>query len=366
MKSLERGKQYESLDAAIARIAYAYGFIGSPVAIPKKTVQSDDALERDAALSIALLKNAGDPQQPLSVWGSAKGPKKTSLLSFAMLSTKHPVAHAVVVKTVLAIAERAGYTDLSVLVSSVGDHESKKRFTRELTTFFKKNAEGLPASVRSDAAHDPDKAYRALLFGNDPIIERAPKRIDYLSENSRKTMLETLSLFESVAVPYVVASSLPASPGVHAELQFAIEGVDAKGKRVRIASGGRFDEYLKEAGRENGAAVAMSITVPVPVEVEEIAEDPTCFVVHVGDAAKLKVFAVVEELWKANLLVGQVILAESLRQQLEKARQAKAQTIAIIGQREALDGTVIIRSLKTQVQATVPMDTLVRELAKKR
>lgn len=366
MQSFEKGKQFESLDESIARIAYAYGFTGAPVVIPKKYAQSGDAADRDASLSIALLKNAGNTAAPTPTWGVAKGAKRTSLLSFAMLSTKHPIAHAVVVKTVLAVAERAGFTDLSVLVSSVGDNESKKRFTRELATFFKKNAEELSPAIRQIAAHDPDKAYRSLLSSNDPLLSRAPRRIDYLSENSRKTMLETISLFESVHIPYELESGLPATPDVHAELLFAIEGTDAKGNRTRIASGGRFDEYLKANGKENESAVSMSVTVPVTVNINEVEDEPTCFVVHVGDAAKLKTFTVVEELWKANLLVGQVVLAENLRQQMERAREAHAKNVVIIGQREALDRTAIVRSLRTQIQSTVSVDDLVKELSKKR
>lgn len=366
MRSLEKGRNYESLDESVARIAYAYGFTASPVAIPKKYTRSNDDTERDASLSIALLKNAGAIDTPTPVWGFAKGSKRSTHFSFAMLSSKHPVAHAVVVKTVLAVAERAGFTDLSVLVSSVGDNESKKRFTRELATFFKKNAEDIPSSLRQTAAHEPDRAYQTLLATNDPLLLRAPRRIDYLSENSRKAMLETISLFESVGIAYQLESGLPSVKDAHAELLFAVEGVDPKGNRVRIASGGRFDEYLKAHGKENDSAVSMSVTLPMKVNVEDVEDEPTCFVVHVGDAAKLKTFAVVEELWKANLLVGQVVLAENLRQQMEKAREASAKNVAIIGQREALDGTIIVRSLKTQMQTTIPLDALVKELGKKR
>jgi len=373
MRSLERGRQYESLDAVVARIAYAYGFTNTPVAIPKKYVNTDSDDERDASLSTALLKTAGNLknaegviESPVSLWGSSKGPKKTSLLSFAILATKHPIAHAIVVKAVLAIAERIGFTDLSVSVSSVGDAESKKRFTRELTVFFKKNNETLPQEVRHSAITDPEKAYRALLLSEDPILERAPRRIDYLSESSRKAMLETLSLFESVEIPYTLESTLPAQENVHAELLFAVYGTDQKGNRVRIASGGRFDEFLKESGASTETGVSMSLSVSERVDVSPVHEEPTCFVVHVGDIAKLRAFSVLEELWKSNLLVGQALMADTLRKQMDGARDVGAKTVAIIGQREALDNTVIVRSLVTQIQTTIPFEKLVSHVNRKR
>lgn len=371
MYSLERGKRYESLEGAIARIAYAYGFTGTPVAIPKKNVATDED-EQDASLSVALLKSAGNLKNaegviahPVSMWGAAKGPKKTSLLSFAILATKHPIAHAIVVKTVLAIAEKTGFSDLSVSVSSVGDAESKKRFVRELTAFFKKNSEALPQEVRQSAAIDPESAYRMLIRSKDPLLERAPKRIDYLSESSRKTMLETLSLFESVKIPYALESALPAQEDIHSELLFAVYGNDKKGNRVRIASGGRFDECLKENGKAGESAVSMSISVSERVDIGAVVEEPTCFVVHIGDIAKLRAFSVIEEMWKANLLVGQALMANTLRKQMDDAHDAGAKTVAIIGQREALDNTVIVRSLVTQIQTTIPFNKLVSQIGRK-
>ena len=97
MKSFERGKLYENLEESIARIAYAYGFTMPPVAIPKKYATQNDENQRDVSLSIALLKNIGGVSGQNSAWGSVRGDKKSTHLSFALLSTKHPVAHAVVV-----------------------------------------------------------------------------------------------------------------------------------------------------------------------------------------------------------------------------------------------------------------------------
>jgi len=371
MRSLERGKQYESLESVVARIAYAYGFTNAPVPIPQKHVSTENDDERDTSLSIALLKSAGNVKNaegimgsPVSLWGSAKGAKKTSLLSFAILATKHPIAHAIVVKTVLSVAEQIGFTDLSVSVSSVGDAESKKRFARELVTFFKKNSEVLPHEVRQRALADPEGAYRALLQEKSPLLEKAPRRIDSLSENSRKTMLETLSLFESVLIPYTLESTLPAHGDVHTELLFAVFGTDKKGNRVRIASGGRFDEFLNKSGKDAEVGVSMSMSLAERIDVNPVPEEPTCFVVHVGDIAKLRAFSIIEELWKSKLLIGQALMADSLRKQMDDARDAGAKTIAIIGQREALDNTVIVRSLVTHMQTTVPFEKLVSQISR--
>jgi len=355
MRSFERGRRHESLEKNIARIAYAYGFSAAPVTLSRKQLSSvPDGVDAKTGAALALMhaEDTGAVQR----WGVARH-GQGSVVSFSVTGTRHPVAHAIVLKAALAIAELAGSADLSVSISSIGDLESRKRFTRELTNFFRKNHESLSPEMRHLAAKDPDAAYRELLKTGDPLRERAPRSIDYLSEASRKTMLATLTLLESVGIPYVMNPRLMAYPGVNAELVFAIEGTGKDGARVTVASGGRFDEYAKRA-KANTAAVAISVEVNKRVDCEEMAEAPACFVVHVGDAAKLKTFAVVEALWRAHIAVGQAILAENLRDQIQKGGGVRARYLGIIGQREALDGTVIVRNTGTQIQTVLPAEKL--------
>lgn len=357
MPSLERGRRFESLGTDIARVAYAYGFSAAPITLSKKTVADTGTDEVKTAAAMALVSNTKTPTQWSQSWGIArKGPG--TVIAFAVSGARQTIAHAIVVKTALSIAELSGYTDLSVSISSVGDAESKKRFTRELGNFFRKNHEALTPDLRHLAAGNPDAAYRTLVEKKDPLLTRAPRSIDYLSEPSRKNMLAILSLFESVAIPYTFEGRLVAEPGVQSEILFAIDGADKRGERIRIASGGRYDEHLKRERGKNESAVAISVEVPERIDYETRQEDPSCFVVHVGDAAKLRAFSVLEALWRAHTDVGHALMADNLRDQMQKGTESKAKYLAIIGQREALDNTVIVRSVATQIQTTLPIEKL--------
>ncbi len=365
MRSVEKKRGYESLEGTISRIAYAYGFTTTPMAVSRKTLSATPDLDPSIATALAVIGNTG-AKTPTQVWGSAKRGGGTTL-SFAILATKHAIAHAIVVKAALAIAESTGYTDLSVSVSSVGDNESRKRFTRELTNFFKKHGDSVPPEVKHASLSDPDAAYRMLLEQKDASLERAPRTIDYLSESSRKTMLDTLALFESIEIAYTLEPRLSGTPAIHSELLFAVEGTDKKGERIRVATGGRYDEHLKKqkaGGVES--AVAISVNIPDQVAPETLEETPSCFVVHVGDASKLKAFKLLEALWRAHIAVGQALMSENLKDQMGVAQVSGAKYVAIIGQREALDGTVIVRSAETQMQTTLPLTKLAGYVGRRR
>ena len=56
---------------------------------------------------------------------------------------------------------------------------------------------------------------------------------------------------------------------------------------------------------------------------------------------------------------------ETLKEQMEKAKSDNAQYIAIVGQREALDNTVILRNANTQMQFPLALDKLAAAVSKK-
>ncbi|MBV9349387.1 MAG: hypothetical protein JO026_01420 [Patescibacteria group bacterium] len=366
MRSLERGRRHETLGTHIGRIAYAYGFTASPVALSKKALANagneiSDRTKAAMALMSAIASphgNAGAAPMPAQAWGVAQKGSGT-VITFAITSTKEAIAHALIVKTALSIAEIAGYTDLSVGISSVGDAESRKRFTRELTNFFRKNLDALSPELRQVAARNPDEAYRMLLRESHPLLARAPRSIDYLSENSRRTMLSALSLFESVGIPYTLEGRLPAEPNIHSEILFSIVGTAKSGSRHEIASGGRYDDHFRRERGKPESAVAIAIEIGGRVVCDSIEEQPSCFVVHVGEQAKLRAFSVLEALWRARISVGQALMAENLREQTERGSLSNTRYLAIIGQRETLDNTVIVRSVSTQTQTIIPVDKLV-------
>ncbi|MEN9390223.1 MAG: hypothetical protein RLZZ283_323 [Candidatus Parcubacteria bacterium] len=364
MPLYESTRGLESLKTSIERIAAAYGFTSQQVGLSQKSVASQPSNDHQTATQLALIqaKAKDGYAAPTAVWGGAKKGHSTTL-AFSILSAKHVIAHALVVKAAMSIAELIGYTDITLNLSSIGDQESRRRFTRELTNYFRKNMNDAPEDIRTLAARDPLAAYHELIK-RDLILEKLPRPIDSLSESSRKTMLDTLALFESVGIEYTISPHLMGTPLVQSELLFAITGTNKKGEKEVIARGGRVDDYARKF-MKTGLGVSIAITVPANIEYRDHPQVLSCFVVHVGEAAKHKAFALMEALWRAELAVGQALLSDNLREQMQLAQKNGATYVGIIGQRESIDGTVLVRHLTSLVQESIPQTKLPSYLAKK-
>lgn len=349
-------------------VARAYGFTNPPIAVTRKDASDiPEGFDKDTGFiaTVAAKTTPAPAAKTTQSWGTARKGNGTAIV-FTALSTKVSIAQAFVVKAALGVAEAAGFTNVSVLISSVGDAESRRRYLRELGNFFKKFGKDVPEDILALGLKSPEAAATILIETEHPLAASLPRTIDYLSEPSRKIMLETITLFEKLGIEYQLEPRLPYTPEVNQELVFAVVGNDEKGTRVHVAKGGRFEYQSKK--KDSLELVGMTVSVPDPVDVRGANSQPlpACFVIHVGEAAKLKAFTLLDSLWRAHISLGQALLAETIDEQMKRAKESEAKYIAIIGQREALDNTVIIKNSATQMQETVPVERLIARMARVR
>ena len=73
---------------------------------------------------------------------------------------------------------------------------------------------------------------------------------------------------------------------------------------------------------------------------------------------KLRCFEIIEILRKAKIPIAQSLTKDSLSAQLGTAEKLGVAYALILGQKEALEGTVIVRNMDTRSQDTIKMDKL--------
>ena len=72
-----------------------------------------------------------------------------------------------------------------------------------------------------------------------------------------------------------------------------------------------------------------------------------------------------EDFRKIKINVAESFGKDSLKAQLRMADKLGVRYTLLLGQKEALDGTIIIRDMKTGKQETVKMEKAVREMQKR-
>jgi len=89
------------------------------------------------------------------------------------------------------------------------------------------------------------------------------------------------------------------------------------------------------------------------------------FLAQLGYLGKKKSLKLFEELRQANIQVGESFDRDSLKSQLKIADKYGAQYTLFLGQKEALENTVLIRDMETGKQETVKLENAVVEIKKR-
>jgi histidyl-tRNA synthetase len=89
------------------------------------------------------------------------------------------------------------------------------------------------------------------------------------------------------------------------------------------------------------------------------------FLVQLGELAKRKSLGLLETLRVGGVEVRESLGRDSIKSQLKVAERVGARIALILGQKEALDGTIIVREVQSGIQETIPQDKLVEVLKAK-
>jgi histidyl-tRNA synthetase len=86
---------------------------------------------------------------------------------------------------------------------------------------------------------------------------------------------------------------------------------------------------------------------------------PKFYLVQLGNTAKLKALNVVELLRKNKIPVYHSITKDKITGQLNGAEYMKSTHVLIMGQKEAIENSMVVRNILNREQETVPLDKLV-------
>ncbi len=89
------------------------------------------------------------------------------------------------------------------------------------------------------------------------------------------------------------------------------------------------------------------------------------FLVQLGDMGRKKALAVFEEFREAGIIVGEAFAKSSIKSQMEIANRRTAKWTMVIGQKEVLDGTAILRDMDSGTQEIIDVKKAIHEVKKK-
>lgn len=324
------------------------------------------------------------------------------------LGDADPVADAQIMFLFSLFLREWDLKDHTVEVNSVGCPVCRPAYRAQLAQYYRSRVRGLCRDCKERFRDNPLRLLDCSEEKCQIVKKAAPQILDRLCEQCRNHLKTVLEFLEESSVPYVLnphlvrgldyytrtvfetfVESAPkkeqpalteaggggAMPSAETEETNAETEPRADGehqKRLAIASGGRYDGLVELLGGKPtpavGAALGLERFIMLvkgqKVRIPESAR-PKVFLVQLGELAKKKSFRLMEELRHSGIHASESLGRDSIRSQLKVADRVGAPYALILGQKEALDGMVILREMSSGIQETIPQTKLVDALRQK-
>ncbi len=305
------------------------------------------------------------------------------IFTYHIIGTKKNIYDAIAIETGYSILEEiyGKKSEIVVDVNFIGDKESIQKFLKELNSFFKKNQKNIPKNILNIYKKNIYKAYSQLdgleiysvsKKGEKELVS-IPNPIDYLSEASRIEFKDILEYIENLELNFRINPFLFDNPDIYSGLIFEVNNLRDNKHSISIKSG-RHDIIGKKilnkkeipiisihvSGLKNIDKLIKPINTLKPIEEVNV----KFFYAQLGNEARFKTLKLLDMMRNANILMHHDLSKDRISAQLQHAEKLNVPYLLLIGHREALQNSVMVRNMKNLSQECVELQNLIEYIKK--
>lgn len=290
------------------------------------------------------------------------------------------------IQLVSLIFKKLGIKGFNLQINSIGCSICRPDYRKLLNNYYRRQARKLCRNCRERLKVNPLRLLDCKEEKCRQLANNAPQVIDHLCEECHNHFKEVLETLDELDIPYILNPYLVRGLDYYTKTVFEFrvrefasqqgeqdeQGGRGEPNSVEIAGGGRYDELEELLGGKLTPAVGVaggieriiyvlkSQDIKVPKEAP-----PRVFLAQLGELGRKRSLKLFEEFRSKGLKVAEALSKTSIKSQLKIADRLGVKIALILGQKEALEDSIIIRDMKSGVQETVSIERTVKEVKKR-
>lgn len=301
------------------------------------------------------------------------------------LGDENAVLDAEAMQALYAFFLELGLSDVMIHINSIGDAVCRPNYRKALVAYYRPRREKLCKDCKRRLTINPLRLLDCKEPDCQELRPEAPQIVDCLCEACHAHFREVIEFLDEAGLPYMFDPYLVRGLDYYTRtvFEYFLEGGEGAGGNeearpspgLALGGGGRYDELAELLGGKPTPAVGWAAGVERIIEIlrareitpraRHMAPAPRVFLAQLGDLGKRKGLKLFEEFRRAGIPTAQAFSKDSLKAQLRIASRLGATWTLILGQKEALDGMIIVREMSSGIQEMVGLDKVVEELKKK-
>lgn len=267
--------------------------------------------------------------------------------------------------------------DVNLHINSVGDEQCRPQYVELLREYYKPKKKNLCENCKTRLTKNTLRLLDCKEEACIEISQDAPQIVDHLCMPCRDHFVKVLEHLDETQIPYTldfkVVRGLDYYTRTAWEFYPVVEGEEQMRSQSSLAGGGRYDNLLEDLGANeptpaSGFAAGIERII-LAMKTKNISlpalYTTDVFLAQLGETAQKQSIGLMEQLRQAGFRVWANLVKESLSSQLKIADKVGAKITLILGKKELIDGTIIIRDMTSGSQEIIDASKLEGELRKR-
>ena len=291
---------------------------------------------------------------------------------FEAIGEQDAILDAQMIQMAACVFKALKIKNVSLHLNSIGCEECRPSYNKLLISYLNNRKKSLCMDCKRRLKSNPLRVLDCKEEKCTQVVGQAPQTVDHLCGDCKTHFTSLLEYLDEIQIVYSLRPQLVRGLDYYTKTVFEFFTENDKGAQSALGGGGRYDNLVGILGGPEtpgvGFACGMDRLVKVMQENEtEPYSPPTprVYLAQLGAAAKKKSLRIFEELNKAGIMIAESFGRGNLRTQLRQANKINAEIVLIIGQREALDDSVILKDMNSGGQETMPAEKIVKEVKKR-
>lgn len=294
---------------------------------------------------------------------------------FEILGAQSPVVEAQLIMIAYNICLDIGLKleHFTIQINSIGCENCRSEYKKELVSYYKAKKKYLCHDCKRRLMRNPLRLLDCKNEGCVTLRQDSPQILDWLDEECKAHFMGVLEFLDSLEISYVLNPYLVRGLDYYTRTVFEFwQAQKLDTAQSALLGGGRYDKLVEILGGPPTPACGFSsgieriVTFMRNNEIKpKEKKAPEIFIAQIGALAKIRAMKLFERLRKEGILCYENFSKDSLKAQLELANKLKVQYTILIGQKEVLDGTVLLRDMEAGIQEVVNYEKIAEEVKEK-
>jgi len=266
-----------------------------------------------------------------------------------------------------------GVQGLELEINSLGTPNDRQRYRAQLVAWLEERVDQLDSDSQERLTTNPLRILDSKNPTTQALLADAPTLLEALSEESAARFAEVQALLRQLAIPFQVNTRLVRGLDYYGHTAFEITS-DQLGAQATVCGGGRYDGLVEQLGGSPTPAIGWALGMERLLLVLEAAAKadpdgvaarltaqlpPTVYLVNRGEAAEAAALGLARSLRQAGVAVELDGSGAAFGKQFKRADRCGAPWALVIGDQEAEQGCVRLKSLRAEAdEQTLALDAI--------